>query len=286
MGIFSVVWFVLVAGTLAVVGEALDHDTAKTVSIAVFLGSLAVVLGFFVYAYQTHALLIDVGPDGVTLDEGRQGVFPTSGVFAGTWRLARYEVTAGTALHLVAGAQRFRLGGRDHRASPGLRLDAPPTESVDAQVTAEELDVLLAGLPGLAGPAVGPPTSVRCMLAPNLGLFGEKLGVPPLVVELERDGLRVFDARSGAPVTAAHYAHVQATAAQHTYSGKSSFTMPILVIAVPGAAPFHVGIPDLRFSWSGDVKRVAAAPYVVGGADWLALVERLGLRPALKIGPG
>ncbi len=57
-------------------------------------------------------------------------------------------------------------------------------------------------------------------------------------------------------------------------------------IAVPGAAPFHVGIPDYRFSWSGDVKRIAAAPYVVGGADWLALVERLGLRPALKIGPG
>jgi site-specific recombinase XerD len=55
-----------------------------------------------------------------------------------------YGVAAGTALHLHDGQHRFCLGGRDHRPSPTLRLDAPPTEKVDAYVTPAELDAILA----------------------------------------------------------------------------------------------------------------------------------------------
>ena len=109
---------------------------------------------------------------------------------------------------------------------------------------------------------------------------------PALVVQLEAEGLRVLDAKTGASVTAARYVHVQGLPAQHTYSGRTSYTMPMLVLLVPGAKVITLGIPDFRYSWLGDVRKEGAAEYVVGGADWLTLVERFGVRPRLKVGEG
>ena len=146
-------------------------------------------------------------------------------------------------------------------------LDAPSSPGVIAALMVVIGLVLVAGLVG---------TVVRSMRRPT----------PALVVQLEAEGLRLLDAKTGASVTAARYVHVQGLPAQHTYSGRSSYTMPMLVLLVPGTKPLTLGIPDFRYSWLGDVRKEGAAEYVVGGADWLTLVERFGVRHLLKVGAG
>jgi hypothetical protein len=279
------VWFVVVAVTINVLPLVLDPAAAKTAGGGVFIGACAVLVVFLLYAYATKPLVVDVGPDGVTLDEGRRGVFPAHGVRAGEWRLSRYEVVAGTALHLSAGKSGFVLGGRDHRPLPGLRLDAPLVYGVDGYASAAELDVLLAALPMLASPArAGTPAGLRCVLVPNLGLFGQRLAVQPLVLELEPQGVRILDAMTGAVLAACPRGSVRATPVKHTYRGRGGYTMPMLVLQLPQGQPITLGIPDFRFSWAGDAAEVGAGPYIVGGADWLPLVEWVGLAPRLVVG--
>jgi hypothetical protein len=255
VGIVFAAWFVAVAVTINVLRELLDVADAKTASGAVLIPAVVLLFGFLVHAYTTKSLLIDVGRDAIALDGGRRGVFPLAGVRAGVWPLARYDVLAGTVLHLSAGADRFLLGGRDHRPLPGLRLDAPPASIVDGTVTAAQLDVLLAAVPALA-------------------------------VDLEPGGVRVFDAATGAALAAAPRGRVKATPAKHTYPGRGGYTMPMLVLEVPELEAVTVGIPDLRFSWPHDAREVPAATRIVGGADWLTLVDWLGLTPRLVVAKG
>ena len=68
--------------------------------------------------------------------------------------------------------------------------------------------------------------------------------------------------------------------------GRMRYTMPAIVLLVPGAKALTIGVPDFRFSWLGKVRDFGTPDYVVGAGDWLTLVERSAARPRLTIGPG
>jgi hypothetical protein len=332
-----VLWAACAGGGLALVSALAGPRGSRDGAGLVVVGSgLLFTVLLFAIVLRPRPLTIDVWPDRVVLDEGREGVFPLATALLGAWEMPGYGVSMGTALHLSDGARRFCLGGRDHRPHPALRLAAPVVQDVDAYVTAADLDAVVALLPSVAGRVSAPVTNiVRISLVPNrasgrrafavmvpwlltmgvvallavpfslLGLDESPEGrvamtvvlvavvlgamtltvkravrrpTPTFVVQLEAQGLRVLDARTGAEVTAAHYAHVRCTQARHTYTGRSSYTMPALVLLVPGTKAMTVGIPDFRFSWPGDVRDCGSPDYVVGGADWRTLVDRL--RPA------
>ncbi len=291
-GVVSVGWFVVTATmTGGLVPLLFDDSTAKPVAGGILVGMLLVYCVFAVVALTPVPLLIDVGSAGITLDEGRRGVFPAATARLGVWQLPLYGVAAGTAVHLGGGGATFCLGGRDHRPSPALRLDVAPVQEVDAFVTAAELDAVLAVLHASGAPAVPslgpPPTVVRCALAPNRAtLRGGFAGTPTveLFLDLYPEGLRIVHARTGALVAEAPLGQVRAFPARHTYSGRPSFTMPLLMLVFPGPVAFTVGIPDYRFAWLGEAHEQAPAPHVVGGPDWLALVERMGLTARLTVG--
>ena len=120
-------------------------------------------------------------------------------------------------------------------------------------------------------------TAVRSMRTPQ----------PVLEIEMDAHDLRVIDRASRRVLAAAPVLRVTTERCRHTYTGRSSFTMVVLLVQVPGMPrAISIGIPDLRFSWAGPSHDYGAAAYVVGGPDWFTLVDRLGARPYLKIGPG
>jgi hypothetical protein len=89
-------------------------------------------------------ILICVTTDGLTVKQRPGDVYSFSDAKLGTWGVSGDRLwSSGTALHLQSGPHRFILGGRDHRITPGTRLDAPPTRSVDAVVQASEFAELL-----------------------------------------------------------------------------------------------------------------------------------------------
>ena len=110
---------------------------------------------------------------------------------------------------------------------------------------------------------------------------------PVLEIELDAHDLRVIDLASRRVVAAAPLSHVMCERCRHTYTGRSSFTMVVLLVQVPGMPhAITIGIPDLRFSWAGPSHDKGAAAYVVGGPDWFTLVDRLGARPYLQVARG
>jgi hypothetical protein len=124
---------------------------------------------------------MDVWPDRITVDGARRGSFPLTGFTLGPWTMPSYGVSMGTVLHLGGAATPFRIGGRDHRAPPGHRLDAPGTYKVDAYLSAADFDSLLASLPAFAPLAGGyregdAPGFVRWTLTPNRASAGGILG--------------------------------------------------------------------------------------------------------------
>jgi hypothetical protein len=257
----------------------------------VVLVSVVSFAALLVYSRRPRKLLLEVWPDRLVVDEGRGGTFPLETARLGEWQLPTPGVAAGTALHLDAGGQRFCVGGRDHRLHPALHLDAPPTPTVDAHVTAAELESILGAMAGVVSGEVaappGDPHVAQCRLEPNRSSTWSLSPVAPAVVlELDAHSLRVVDVVTGALVAAAPMARVQGTPAKHEQAGGQRATMPMLVLVVPGAKAITVGIAEFHFSWLGEAPDYGAADYVVGGADWLTLVDRLGLRHLLKVGEG
>lgn len=343
-GVVMVVWFALLVGSIFAIGAMLEGRGARD-SIGGVILVLVIAFGaFLIYALAPQPLHVDLWSDRIAVDEGRRGIFPLSNMVIGVWQVPMYGVPAGTALHLLAGDQRFCLGGRGHRPHAALPLHAPPVERVDAYVTAAELDALLAAVPALTSHAqASTPDILRCTLTPNHastkntfaialpwiavlavvallgGIFGAldlatSLGAqlafcavalvlvaggialtarramrrpaPTLVVELDPAGIRVLDATTHAVLVAAPPEQIQAFAAEHTYTGRGTYTMPMVVLRVAGARELTLGVPDFRFSWHSDAQAYRTAEYVVGPADWLTLTERLGLRHLLTIGVG
>jgi hypothetical protein len=91
---------------------------------------------------------------------------------------------------------------------------------------------------------------------------------------------------------------VTATPADWTFSDRISSTMPVLVVRGPGVQPLSIGCLDgigvrgprfsfnpkgqYRFLWRGEVPKEKEPAYWVSGADWLTLVEKLGLTSQLE----
>jgi hypothetical protein len=107
---------------------------------------------------------------------------------------------------------------------------------------------------------------------------------PALAIETDEREVRLLDPRSNERIATAPRLQVTATPANHTYGGRSTYMLPLLVVVIPGSKPISLGIHDFRFSWCGKVPHQSAPTYVVGGADWLSLVDSFGLRQFLKVG--
>jgi hypothetical protein len=211
----------------------------------------------------------------------------------------------GVALHLNSGGRRFILGGRDRQIAPATPLDAPAIQLVDARLPASEFDELLrlGGHAAARGPAPGEPT--RCILFPNpqtivnSGPFTfrkkqrlvNSLGREQLFIDVANDTIRVIDPESHTVNATAPVSRITATALSYetrdVETNQVSKT-PALTMSVPGLPPLTFGCPHIqssgrRFSWSGSVLIVNQPPaYIISAADWLTLVEVLGLAANLK----
>jgi hypothetical protein len=130
---------------------------------------------------------------------------------------------------------------------------------------------------GTSGAA--PDGFFRCLLLPNaVGLQTPK---PTLALDVSRDGIRLVDPSSDAPVASAWRAQVTATPALHRPGNYGAdIPMPVLVVRAPGWQPLAIGSPGAR-SWRGEVPQEAAPGYVVSDADWSVLVDNFGLGPQL-----
>ena len=248
-------------------------------------------------------VLIGVTSDGLTVNHRRDD-FRFSEAKLGPW------VNMGVALHLQCGRHRFVLGGRDRRIAPTTRLDAQPVQAVDAWLWAKEFDELLAMGGSQSGdlraPAVGGPT--RCFLFPNpylaegMGSFAfrkqhqlqQSLSKPSLVLDVDKNAMRVIDPKSDAPSASASRANVTVTSATFqadsvTGGDGSTYNYPAtpgLAVSIPGMQPLTIGCLDLagsdfRFAWRGAARSNERPSYVVSAADLLALAEEFGLTAQL-----
>jgi hypothetical protein len=217
----------------------------------------------------------------------------------------------------VLGGRDHRIGtGARLEAPPANTVDAWISAS-----DFDELLTMTGPRSGLdvGGPAPGEPT--RCLLFPNPQLAQQAgisavreivkaSGQPRLAIDMGADAIRVLDANTNALVTSAAPAQVTATPETYTYQlwghtgdglplPETPDESPVLVAQFPGMGPLSItcldkadlaplsyGVTpmDPRFSWPGNVRQRVNEPadYMVGGADWLTLVEKFGLAPYLE----
>jgi hypothetical protein len=283
-----------------------------------FMGGLLVlgaVIGANLWQRSRRKYLIAVVADGITIDGQRDAVYSFADAQLSLW------VNMGVALHLHSGPHEFRLGGRDRRIGPGTPLDAEPVQLVDAWLSESDFDKLLS-LSGrwsgsaAHGPAAGEAT--RCLLFPNPLLmqtigpfeFGKKqrlsqsLAEPQLFVDVDHDTIRVVDPTTDALIASASLSQVTSSPATYELGGGHMFpsagnlasdaageyfsSTPAMSLCVPGMQPLTIGCRNFtglkrRFSWSGNVRVVNDPPdYEISPADWLTLVEKLGLASYLE----
>ena len=123
-------------------------------------------------------------------------------------------------------------------------------------------------------------------------------------MDVGKDALRVIDLNRNALIASAWLTQVTATPAENrTYAYRAGmWTTPVLVVGVADLQPLTIGCPDSpdpawprvsysaggvrrnvsRFSWRGQVYQASQPDYLVSGADWLMLVEKLGLASYLE----
>ncbi|MFZ1163714.1 hypothetical protein, partial [Mycobacterium sp.] len=181
------------------------------------------------------------------------------------------------------------IGGRDHCADSQWRLDAPVVQSVNVYMPAAQFASMLAAIfgDGLAPAAyLDRHAMCRCLLVENRSKKFPTSATPQptMAIEVDDNEVRIIDVLTNAGLAAAPVTEVTVVPAAHIYRGRPTYTMPLLVVQFPGRPAMSIGIPDLRFSWRGTVPSHAPAHYVVGGADWLALVERFDLNSSLNSG--
>jgi hypothetical protein len=111
------------------------------------------------------------------------------------------------------------------------------------------------------------------------------LGREQLFIDVDNDTIRVIDPESRTVDATAPVSRITATALSYeTRNAETSQVSktPALTMSVPGVPPLIFGCPH-RFSWSGSVLIVNVPPaYILSAADWLTLVEVLGLAANLK----
>ena len=261
----------------------LKGGTLWLAGLVVALGIPAV--GFYIGKHPA-TVRIRLTDHDLTVIRRKAKVFPFGGAQLGQWIVPVYGMTQGSALHLRNGRRRFVLGGQDHRVATGTRLDAKPTRTVSAQLSASDFDALLTKV----GPACGldvrraaPGEPIRCLLLPNAARFlsTARFGMtqtPRLAIDVGEDSVWVMDLYQNVPIASAWRAQVTATPAIHPSQRRGDIAMPVLVMSLPGQQPLIIGHPDRRrFSWPGAVGEVPQPDYLVSGADWLTLVEKFGL---------
>ncbi|HTX95437.1 MAG TPA: hypothetical protein VME67_11635 [Mycobacterium sp.] len=255
---------------------------------------------------------ITVSGDGLTIDRRRGDVYSLADAKLGLW------VDAGVALHLRCGRHRFVLGGRDRRLRPATPLDASPVWLVDAWLPESDFDELLVrgGRSAAWGPAPGEPA--RCLLFPNplsiqeMGPFTfrkkqrltRSLSQPQLFIDVDGAAIHAVDPSSNAVSATASVSQVTATPATYQLNSRHAFpsahnvasdvggqyfsTMPAMALSLPAMQPLTLGCRNFdgltrRFSWSANVPVANDPPaYAVSAADWLTLVDKLGLAPYLE----
>jgi hypothetical protein len=258
----------------------------------------SVVIGAYLFWRSRQKYVLTVNGDALTVGP-RGDVYSLADAQLGLWP------NVGVALHLRSGSRSFVLGGRDRRIGPSTPLDAAPIQVVDARLPASDFDELLrlGGRAAACGPARGEPT--RCILFPNSqtiansGPFAfrkkqrlvNSLGREQLFIDVNNDTIRVVDPESHTVNATAPVSRVTATPLSYetrdAESGRVSRT-PAVAMSVAGVPPLTFGCPHIdssgrRFSWSGSVLIVNEPPaYILSAADWLALVEVLGLATDLN----
>jgi hypothetical protein len=289
------VFFVLFVGFIAltVVGPSFGvHVHIPRNSGLVFLAVLGVMTvvvaigGVYVYQRSRRKLVLSVSGDALTVGS-RAELYSLADAQLGIW------TKNGVALHLRSGGRRFTLGGQERRVGPATPLDAPPTPLVDARLPASDFDELLrlGGRSAARGPVPGEPS--RCVAFPNsvsmeqLGPFALRkkqklvgaLDTPQVFIDIDGDSIRLVDPNSNAVNASGTVA--QTTAAPVTYqrpvddSGHFGLS-PVMTLSVPGSAPLTIGCDG--FAWSVNVPVTGNPPtYLVSAADWLELVDKLGL---------
>ncbi len=160
------------------------------------------------------------------------------------------------------------------------------------------------------GPAAGEAT--RCLLYPNalqmqkLGSFAfvkkqrlqQSFGQPQLFVDVDDDTIRVVDPNSNTLIASASIPQVSSSpatyklgghmfpSAEHLASdamGQYFSETAAMSLCVPGMQPLTIGCRHFtgltrRFSWNSKVPIVNDPPqYEISAADWLTLIEKLGL---------
>lgn len=271
------------------------------------IGSALVFFAFLFAAMPSYAafqrrlnrpklVLIDVREDGITVSIRPREVFAFDAVHVGDWVLEGYRgVNKGTALHFGSGRRRFILGGRDHRAETGTETE--PVDAVDAWLWAGDFGAFLTMISRHTALDVRlppPGRTIRCLLAPNpVRLYSSSVklgsGAPRTGLAIDIDG----DVVSMGNTT------VTATAASHTRSvaRMGVLTTAVLVVPVTDSAPLTITCPDwagppqatlfgrtkvdYRFAWRGEVPQTDEPEFVVADADWLVLVNKLGLADRL-----
>lgn len=271
---------------------------------------------------RDKTVLLDVEGGALRVSSMPGAVFSFADAQLGQWMLAGYGgATKGTALHLRSGGRRFVVGGQDHRVAPDTPLDAPPVDSVDATMWPSEFDELLTivGRPrGLDARGAVPGQPTRCLLVPNVarmysssifGMFKNtatalKLNAnppqPTLAIDVGDDGISLVDLTSNARIASASLAQVTATPAASTRTAAymGTLTTAVLVVRIADSEPLTIACPDFagapqsswsgktkviyRFAWRGAVPPAEEPAFVVSDADWLTLVEKLGLTAHLE----
>jgi hypothetical protein len=270
-------------------------------------------IGQFVFFMLFHIwnrrgkMRIAVTSDGLTANQRPGAVYSAGDATLGPWVASEFSlrtvggVTLGTALHLRCGPKNLVLGGRDHRLAMGARLEAPPTERVDAWMWAADFDRLLAMIGSrsrldVRGPAPGEP--IRCLLLTNPMLLTRRQRnsnrQPVLAVDVGNDQIRVIDPNGNVPVASAWLTQATATPADCVVRmSKVQTVKPVLVIRIPGLSPLTITCHDEydpfglfkfgsrqihpRFTWHNNNESSDREPdFVVSGADWLTLVKTFG----------
>jgi hypothetical protein len=248
-------------------------------------------------------ILVCVTSDGLTVSRRPGDVFSISDAQLGRWSFSDQRfggMTTGTALHLRSGDHRFVLGGRDHSVAANARLQAEPVDIVDAWIWASDFAELLtmigsgSGL-DVRGPGPGEPT--RCLLFKKPSYKAVTLK-PSRAIDIGGEQISVVNPDTNARIASASLAQMTATPAEWTFSNRISSTMPVLIVRGPGVQPLSIGCLDgigvqgprfslnpkgqYRFVWRGEVPEEREPAYWVSGADWLTLVEELGLTSQLE----
>jgi hypothetical protein len=201
------------------------------------------IVGWFAY-YNLHnnrKFVISVTGDALTINKHPGDVYAFTDARLGRW--AYNDKAMGTVLHLHSGADRFVLGGRDHRVGEGTRIDEPPVVGVDAWLPGDEFGELL----GMMGPGSGldvrlpaPGGPVRCLLFANAmrvqqtGAFAmakrrrilQSTSHAQLAIDVDADEIRVVDYSSNTLITSAGLDQVSAEPATYQYRRWGMFELP------------------------------------------------------------